>query len=449
MHGTAIAHGSFTEYRSWRAATSIASCIALFLAVGLSQPALAVPGDLDNSFSNDGKVTTLMGTGSTQSAVAQSVAIQPDGKIVVAGQVGGSNTERFALARYKTNGNLDNTFSGDGKVTTSFGSLAGAHSVALQADGKIVAVGWKLSGNNTRFALARYKTNGNLDNTFGTLGKVTTPIGSNSDASSVAIQADGMIVVAGDALVNNNTRFALARYQTNGTLDTAFGVNSTGKVHTPIGLAAEAGSVAIQPSDGKIVAAGYSTNVSNSRFALARYQTNGTLDTTFGVAANGTVITPFGSSSIAGATSVAIQTGGEIVAAGYSGSGSNSRFALARYLTNGTLDTTFGVNANGKVTTTMGPFSDATSVAIQPSDGKLVVAGHALQGNNGVMAVARYDSIGGLDTTFGNAGKVKTLIGSSAYASAVAIQPSDGKLVVAGQGSTGPNFRFAIVRYDG
>ena len=434
-------HEACSDNRTWQAARSIALCVPLLLIVGLSRPALAAPGDLDNSFSNDGKVTTLMGSsGIGHAGVAQSVAIQSDGKIVAAGQVGGGNTERFALARYKINGNLDNSFSGDGKVTTPFGSLAGATSVAIQTDGKIVAAGWKLSGSNTRFALARYKINGNLDNSFSGDGKVTTPIGSNSSAASVAIQSDGMIVVAGSALISNNTRFALARYQTNGNLDPTFGSN--GKVHTPIGLAAEARSVAIQ-TDGMIVVAGYSTGVSNSRFAVARYQTTGLLDPTF--ASNGKVTTPFGSPSIASAASVAIQTDGRIVAAGYSGSGSNSRFALARYLTTGALDTTFA--GNGKVTTTLGPYSEGTSLAIQPSDGKIVAAGNAIQANKGVFAVARYDpTTGGLDTSFGNAGKVKTLIGSSAYAASIAIQ-ANGRIVVAGQGSTGNHFRFAVARY--
>jgi uncharacterized delta-60 repeat protein len=258
-----------------------------------------------------------------------------------------------------------------------------------------------------------------------------------------------MIVVAGTGFVGNSTRFALARYQSNGTLDPTFGGSGTGKVHTLIGLAAEARSVVVQP-DGMIVAAGYSTNVSNSRFALARYQANGTLDTGFGVNADGKVITPFGSSSIAGAAAVVIQpSGGEILAAGYSGTGSGSRFALARYLTNGTLDSTFGVNLNGKVTTSMGPYSDATSMAIQPSDGKIVLAGTAIQANKGVFAVARYDPLtGALDTSFSGNGKVTTLVGNSAHGASVAIQPSDGMLVVAGQGSTGSHFRFALARYE-
>ena len=433
-------------------------CISLLLLMGLSEPALAASGDLDLSFSNNGKVTTLMGSSSMgHAAVAQSVAIQADGMIVAAGQVGGGLTERFALARYQTNGNLDLNFSGDGMVTTPFGSLAGATSVAIYpsvsqpTDGMIVVAGWKLSGSNTRFALARYQTNGTLDPTFGVNGngKVTTPIGANSGVTSVAIQSDGMIVVAGNGRIANNTGFALARYQTNGTLDTTFGSSGNGKVHTLIGQYAEASSVAIQ-SDGMIVAAGYSSGVSSSRFALARYQTNGTLDTGFGVIGNGTIRTPFGSPSTAGATSVAIQpSGGEVVAVGYSSSGNSTRFALARYLSNGTPDPSFGINADGKVTTAMGPYSEARSISIQPSDGKLVVAGNALQANKGVFAVARYDlATGSLDTTFGNNGKVKTLIGNSAYGSSVAIQPTDGKIVVAGQGSGGIHFRFAVARYD-
>ena len=443
-------HGAFSGKRTWNDARSIALCIPLILILTLSGHALALPGDPDTTFSNNGISHHLMGSGSNPlQGTPGSVAIQANGKIVTAGQVSSGTKERFAVARYETTGDLDLSFSGDGKVQTKFGPLSGATSVAIQNNQKIVVAGWKVSGSQTRFALARYKINGHLDLNFGVNGngKVTTPIGVNSGATSVAIQPDQKIVVTGNARVGGDDGFAVARYQTNGDLDTSF--DNDGKVHTPIGVYAYATSAAIQ-IDGKIVVAGMaSTTPSNSRFALARYEPiNGGLDTSFGNGGTVTISFP-GSPSNAGANSVAIQNDGMIVAAGYSGSGSNSRFALVRYdPVAGSLDTNF--DTDGRVITNMGAYSYAASVAIQlGSGGEIVAVGSGIQANNGIFAVVRYDPVAGaLDTSFGTGGKVKTLIGNTSYATAVAIQPGDSKLVVAGGTSVANKNRFAVARYD-
>src|SRR3990167_2042134 len=323
-------------------------------------------GELDTTFGTGGIVTTIIGSGSFKSDVAYSVAIQSDGKIVVTGSSYNGGND-FALVRYNTNGSLDT------KVTTSNDFSADvAYSVAIQSDGKIVVAGSSdNNGSNNDFALVRYNTNGSLDTTFNSTGIVTTAIGSSSDVGrSVAIQSDGKIVVAGYSYNGSNNDFALVRYNTDGTLDTTF--NSTGIVTTAIGSSTDAAnSVAIQ-SDGKIVVAGYSNNGSDYDFALVRYNTDGSLDTTFN--STGIVTTAIGSSTDA-ANSVAIQSDGKIVVAGYSYNGSDYDFALVRYNTDGSLDTTF--NSTGIVTTAIGSSSDyANSVAIQ-SDGKIVVAGYS------------------------------------------------------------------------
>ncbi|MBI5047674.1 MAG: hypothetical protein HZB54_01805, partial [Deltaproteobacteria bacterium] len=173
----------------------------------------------------------------------------------------------FALSRYDTNGALDTSFNTTGKVTTAIGtSLDEAYAVAIQSDGKIVAAGYSWNGTDYDFALSRYDTNGALDTSFNTTGKVTTAIGTGNDyAYAVAIQSDGKIVAAG----GTDNYFALSRYDTNGTLDTSF--NTTGKVTTAIGTSTDAAyAVAIQ-SDGKIVATGISSNGIDYDFALARY----------------------------------------------------------------------------------------------------------------------------------------------------------------------------------
>jgi uncharacterized delta-60 repeat protein len=242
-------------------------------------------------------VTTTFGPRTDDEADA--LAIQPDGKIVVAGYTttGGDDSE-FALARYTVNGTLDRAFGTGGKVTTAFGS-AGAKAVALQPDGKIVAAGQVLVNRpDFDFALARFDANGALDQTFGSGGKVTTTFGSTADfVDAVALQPDGRIVAAGSTGTSQQRDdvFALTRYTPDGTLDSSFGDGgTTGFVTQSQNLAQ---SVLVQP-DGKIVVAGDSLVYSRpgpSDFALARYNADGTLDESFG--SGGKVTTTFGSAS--------------------------------------------------------------------------------------------------------------------------------------------------------
>ena len=399
-----------------------------------------VVGDLDNTFDGDGKVTTDF-VNSDDYAFA--VAIQSDGKVVVAGMSFYSSLWDFALARYTFDGRLDGTFDGDGKVTTAVGSSADAAlSVAIQSDGKIVVAGYSDNGSNYDFALARYNSNGSLDTTFDGDGKVTTDFGNSGDVvHSVAIQSDGKIVVAGYRWNGSNGDFALARYNSNGTLDATF--DGDGKVTTDFGNSEDAArSVAIQ-SDGKIVVAGTIANGSNSDFALARYNSDGSLDTSFD--GDGKVTTDFGNSGDE-VHSVAMQSDGRIVVAGSSWDGNNLDFAFTRYNANGSLDTTF--DGDGKVTTDFGNSEDeARSIAIQ-SDGKIVVAGRSWDGSDWDIALTRYNSNGSLDTTFAFDGMVTTAVGNSADgAYSVAIQ-SDGKIVAAGYSDNGSNRDFALTRYN-
>ena len=277
--------------------------------------------------------------------------------------------------------------------------------------------------------------------------------GADDYATSVAIQADGKIVVAGySGWQSGGEDFVIVRYNSNGTLDTTFGSAHTGKVADQFyGSHNIATSVAIQ-ADGKIVVAGQST----SDFlvaAMARYNSDGTRDTTsFGPDSNGhyigIVLSQWGSDAPAEITSLAIQPDGRIVAAGFSG----SSFALARYNTDGSPDTSF--SGDGAATTYFGgdALYSAYSVAIQP-DGKIVAAGEAFSGERHSIVAARYTSAGLLDTSFnymegGPAGFVMTSIANgSAGASAVAVQP-DGKIIAAGYANDGYDNDFALVRYD-
>ena len=399
----------------------------------------AQPGSLDHSFGIDGKVTTNIGSGGNY---GYSVALQSDGKIVLAGYTNDS-TEDFALVRYNSNGSLDNTFGTNGKVITDFGSGNDeGKSVIIQSDGKIVVAGGSFNGTDWDIALARYNGDGSLDNTFDSDGKVTTPIGNYDDyAQSIALQSDGKFVVAGYSIIGTNYDFAVVRYKNDGSLDTDFG--SGGKVTTSFGNNGDVGYSMVIQSDDKIVVAGYSTVGSNANFALARYNANGGLDTTF--SSNGKVTTPIGNISDK-AYSMAIQSDGKIVLGGMSYNGSDDDFALVRYNNDGTLDNTF--DADGKVTTAIGNSNDGgSSVAIQ-ADGKIVLAGQSYNGSNYDFAIIRYNSDGGLDNTFDFDGKVTTDFASTSDAVySLAIQ-NDDKIVMAGVDWTGSNIDIAVARYN-
>lgn len=398
------------------------------------------PGDLDITFHGTGIVTTPVSSGSSG---AYDIAIQPDGKLVVAGH---SDFSSFLIARYNSDGSLDTTFNNTGIVTTSLDGFA--LGMTIQPDGKIVAVG---SSNNT-IALVRYTITGSLDSIFNGTGIVTTTIpNKTSYGRSLVIQPDSKIAVAG-VLQNqsfSDTEILLVRYNSDGSLDPT--LNGTGIVTTPIGIDAKGWSIALQ-SDNRIVIGGPSYGPPGS-FTVVRYTTSGSLDVTFN--GTGIVTTTIGANS--GVHSTAIQPDGKIVVSGLSGGTSPGKltFAIARYNSDGSLDSNF--NSAGVVTTTLGPFPSGlgtcecfTSVALQ-QNGKIVVAGITNSGTDPLFGydldfvVVRYNHDGSLDTTFKSSGVVTTSLGTIFdWGEAVAIQ-SNGKIVVAG--SSGDN--TAIVRYLG
>jgi uncharacterized delta-60 repeat protein len=370
------------------------------------------PGPLDYTFSGDGWLTTDFGSSDS----AHAVAIQKDGKIVVAG----ASNSYFAVARYNPDGTLDNTFSGDGKLTTDFssGSTDNGYAVVLQQDGKIVVAG--ISGNN--FAVARYETDGDLDPTFSVDGLQTTDLGSTDHAFAVAIQENSMIVVAG----SRGDDFAVARYETDGNLDTYFGVG--GISVTDFSGGTDAGYAVALQNDGKIVVAG----ASGSDFGLVRYNLDGILDNTFDF--DGKLTLDFGPQDEA--NSVVILDNHKIVVAGYSG----WDFALARFNHDGSPDPTF--SEDGRLTTDFGSQDFAYGLVIQRNL-KTILAGCSQD----FIAVARYLHDGDLDPTFGTLGMANTFYGGgpegftgTGYDAAL---QNDGKIVVVG-------FRmsdFLVVRY--
>jgi uncharacterized delta-60 repeat protein len=421
--------------------------VAVGSAGGISDFALArynPNGSLDTSFSGDGMETTNFGGPDDQ---ANGVALQGDGKIVAVGLAGGAGVGDFALARYNPNGTLDTSFSGDGRQTTGFGGFDEATAVALQGNGRIVAVGHT---DFEDFALARYNPNGTLDASFSGDGRQTTDVGGSGfddEATGVALQGNGKVVAVGHADHAGGSDFALARYNLNGSLDTSF--SGDGRQTTDFGggdFGEGANGVALQ-GDAKIVVVGVGGGVGDfaNDFALARYNPNGSLDTSF--SGDGRQTTDFGGGFGEGANGVALQPDGKIVAVGVRGAFGAGDFALARYNPNGSLDTSF--SGDGKQTTDFGGPDAATGVALQ-GDGKIIVVGGAVSGRgDGDFALARYNPNGSLDTSFSGDGKQRTDFGLGERARAVALQ-ANGKIVVAGStGDEPPSAgNFALARYN-
>jgi uncharacterized delta-60 repeat protein len=398
-------------------------------------------GTLDTSFDGDGKLTTPV---LTTDDYVNALVIQTDGKILATGYSKSGTTEDFSLVRYNTNGTLDTGFDTDGKLTSDIGSIYSvARAVAIQSDGKIVTAGYAGNGSNSDFSVIRYNTDGSFDTGFDGDGKVLVPVGSSTDqANAVAIQADGKIVVAGQAYVGTNQDFAVVRLNSDGSLDTSF--DTDGKATTDFfGYTDGANGMTIQ-ADGKIVVVGQSNQVYNTDFAIARYNTNGTLDTSFHVDGKQTD-SFFSYEEIARA--VAVQADGKIVVAGHTYNGSNTDFAMIRYTSTGGYDTTFGTSW-GRVTTGVLSSSDqAYSMAIQ-SDGKIVLAGSSYSGSSTDFALLRYNTNGTLDTSFDTDGKATTAVtGSTEEIYGLGIQ-TDGKIVAAGYANNGTGANFAVNRYD-
>ncbi len=403
----------------------------------LVQAQTAAPGDLDTTFGSGGKVTTDFNFSG-----ANSVAVQADGKIVVAGS--GEFGYRIALARYHANGSLDNSFGNGGRVVTSVGDRSAASGIAIQADGKIViAVFSNGSSSVGIFAVVRYENNGSLDTSFDGDGKVIIDMGNFNVANDIVIQPDGKIVVVGGSRVvgSSNYAFAVARLNSDGSLDASF--DGDGRVITSLGSYSFTGAAAVAlQTDGKIIAAGHSGSThSTADFALVRYNADGSLDASFD--GDGRVITAV-SSSFDGAFAVAVQTDGKIVAAGNT---QGNMMAVVRYNINGSLDTSF--DGDGIVLTPGFDDDYAASVVIQ-SNGKIVAAG-TIDPN---FALVRYNPNGSLDTSFGGDGIVTTNFDEPGFPGyggvrGLAIQP-DGKIIAVGNWGSDFEFSFfAVARYIG
>jgi len=376
--------------------------------------AVGAPGDLDATFGGgDGKLTTAIGNGSDY---AQAVAIDSQDRAVVAGFSSNGSNNDFAVVRYTSAGALDATFGTGGKVTTPIGSGHDyGEAAAIDSQGRVVVAGYSFNASNPDFAVVRYTSAGVLDATFGTGGKVTTAIGSGWDAGrAVVVDSQDRVVVAGASFNGSDDDFAVVRYTSAGELDTSFG-GGDGIVTTDFGAGEDSGhAVAIDSQDRVVVAgswcAGCSFNGSDLDFAVARYTSAGVLDATFGT--GGKVTTDFSNGSDYG-YGVVVDSQDRVVVAGESDNGSNDDFGVVRYTPAGVLDATFGTG--GKVTTDIGNSYDSGQAVAIDSQGRIVVAGNSNNwagnsntGSNSDFAVARYTSAGVLDASFGGGDGVVT-----------------------------------------
>lgn len=401
--------------------------------LGLGNDARAQAIGLDRSFGNNGVVTTDF-EGDIDSAGA--ILLLPDGKLLLAGTSVESGNLNFALAQYNSDGRLDATFGVDGLVIVDLMPDDRILGIALQADGKIIGIGFTGEGIAIRgaVAVARFNADGTLDSSFGADGIVTTDIGLRAVGMGIALQPDGKIVVAG---ITGSFAFAVLRYCSDGSLDTGF--DGDGIVVTNFTGNDFATCVKLQ-SGGKLLVGGSSL----SDFAVARYNAGGSLDTSFGI--NGLVTTHISASSDL-VTRILLQDDGNIIAAGHAGPffGPFPDFAAVRYAPDGSLDPSFGIG--GVVTTDIANSPDQVTDALI-TDGKILLAGPTGDFLTSDFAMVRLNSDGSPDTAFAGNGQLTTDLGmASADINNAMIIQSDGRIILAGSSNAAGTFDFAMARY--
>ncbi len=391
---------------------------------------------LDKDFGDEGKVITGF---RNYDSHCNAIDVQPDGKILAAGYKDYAALSDFIILRYNINGSIDTEFGEDGIVYTDFGSVNEfAEAISVQQDGKIIVAG----NTNGFFAMARYNNNGTIDSLFGDNGKVITYITDHGyyKCGSVAVRQDEKILLAGSTGYDG----ALLRYNSDGSPDSSFG--EEGIVIVNFGNLGDEYvfvSMAVQ-KDHKIVVAGFSY-VEDYDFTVMRFYEDGKPDSLFGE--NGKVTADIFNSPDDRATSLTLQQDGKIIVAGWSGAFSMERtdwdFGIIRFNTDGTPDNSFG--NEGRVLADLNNLWDdrPESVAMQP-DGKILVAGYSYTVGYSDYALVRFNTDGTPDTTFGINGIVISDIAGSSYDYGKALHvQDDGKILVAG---TSDN-NIAVIRY--
>jgi uncharacterized delta-60 repeat protein len=419
----------------------------LLLKTVFAQP----PGTLDPSFGNNGIVLSPIGVSATE---AKTILLQPDGKIILAGETMAVEGQpaNIALARYNADGSPDTSFGSNGITlvpTPGFSNFIFAS--ILLPNGKIILGGGAAPpgvGGVSRSILARFNNDGSLDTSFGVQGLVYTLITSGSDIYALTRQTDGKIVAAGTSNnLNGYPICTMIRYDSLGNLDSDFGTN--GIVTTMVNpVFCQFTSIGLLP-DGRIVAGGSTINgnyLNHISFLLVRYMHDGSLDPTFGdqgIDLSGTL----GETSFSFGLNIC--TDGKIILAGRQADASGG-FAAAKYNPDGGLDQTFG--NQGSVTTSLGnPLQDlCRAITVQP-DGKILLTGvsYPVSGSP-LLGLIRYTANGILDSLFGTNGITTTDMGNDLnYGTGITLQP-DGNILVSSSFSIDYNQNdFAIARFIG
>lgn len=397
-------------------------------------------GSLDTSFGAGGIAKHPIGAAEDYGYAA---ALQPDGKLILVGSVYGPHFENFGIARFTRDGALDASFGSGGKVIVDYAKGRDiARAVAVQADGRIVVAGGTVvPGDDERFGLLRLHANGTLDTSFGTGGKLTTAFtgSANDRANALLIQPDGKIVVGGQASFSSaagGVDFALARYLPSGALDPSFG--NGGRVTTPVSASGGSDKIfALALQDDRIVAAGGDT------FQVARYTASGALDLTFGT---GGKVPKFFPGNNSGATSVVVDAQNRLVVGGHD----QMNTAVVRLTRDGAPDPTFGNAGRTVLKLNPSNWNVTTAVAVQADGkvvaGSWVYEGNSSNDN---FAVTRLMETGQVDADFGIGGTTITKgpVGKRSTARAALLQPDDRipatRIVLAG----GSDYDFALTRY--
>jgi uncharacterized delta-60 repeat protein len=425
--------------------------------------AYAADGELDPTFGTSG----VAHSGIDDATAGATVVVQPDGRILTCGERGFLTDPRydFFISRFLANGTLDTSFGEAGHVTVDFDfALDYCAAIKVQPDGRIVAAGSRLvmdgfGGGVSSMAVLRLDANGNLDPTFGGgTGKQTIVFDTGSSAgTSLAIQHDGKLLIAGEANVSRSpfkTDFAVVRLLPDGSLDAGFGV--AGKVTAGFGEDStydRASSIALDDQD-RILLGGGANLISFSQMGVMRLLPDGQLDTTFGI--GGQVLATTDGVAAADANRMIVQHDGAIVLSGQrgiiSGSAPQTDIAVVRLLSNGTLDTTFSGDGLALVLVDLGSngnvLASAYDVVEQP-DHRLVLAGIARTDDDYWKAVAvRLDSSGAPDPSFGNGGTAIFAFSDAQLFGGVGL--SDGRVVAVGSaivyGPAGTTADTVVVR---
>jgi uncharacterized delta-60 repeat protein len=414
-----------------KTSTLFALIASFIVKTGFSQD-----GSLDTGFSLDGRDVVDF---NAQDDFGYPAITQPDNKIIVAGETYSGSSYDFAVLRYTESGVPDSTFSGDGKLIIDWsGSDDFANSLAIQPDGKILVAGSAGVGIDNQFALIRLLPDGTADSSFSNDGMLTTQVGSAGAPLATLVQPDGKIILAGYSF-NSDIDFTLIRYLPNGDPDSTFGVN--GIAVTPVGTGDDTGVSAVLQPDGRIIMTGYLSNGSDLDIVVARYNNDGTLDTSFN--SIGYTITDVSSANNYG-RGVGVMPDGKIIVGGYTEVNFSNDFILLRYDQNGLPDTSF--NSDGQVITDVSNGDDvAISMTIQP-DNKIVLAGYANTGANSDFAVVRYNPDGSLDSTFDADGKVTTDFNNTSDIGTLITQ-GDNRLTLGGYTLNPTGADFATVSY--